>query len=288
LNNGARGEYAEVFLNNNYLGLYVLLEPVDSLQLGINETDEENGGLVIKTTSWEYTPMNDYEGEPTRRSWAGFEIRYPKEHEETDDSAEKKITGRDWAKFYDLLQVSADYDDEDFPSAVKNMIALENILDYSILVNTICAVDNVGKNMFWTIPDRNKDSRFWITPWDMDLAWGITWIDDPSKIFRTKEDNSVNRILGFYFGDKVISLDVDGAKKKVKERWSELRKNIITSEAFNARIDEMAELLTSSGAIDREFKKWAPDINFQEEINYMKNWFERRLPLLDKYYRDLN
>ncbi|MDF2686323.1 MAG: spore coat protein CotH [Clostridia bacterium] len=288
INNGAKGEYAEVFLNNSYLGLYVLLEPVDSLQLGINETDEKNGGLVIKTTSWEYTSMNEYEGAPSSKTWAGFEIRYPKEYEQTENSAEKKITGKDWIPFYDLIQISADYDAEDFSSAVENLIALDNILDYSIFVNAICAVDNVGKNMFWTIPDRNINSKFWITPWDLDLCWGITWIDNPSMLFRTKDDDSVNHILHFYFGEKVIASDVNGAKKKIKERWTELRKNIITTQVFNTRIDEIASLLTSSGAINRELKKWAPDIDFEEEVEYMKNWFKNRLPILDKYYRDID
>ncbi|GHV26070.1 hypothetical protein FACS1894176_06050 [Bacteroidia bacterium] len=106
--NSSRWEYAELFLNGEYRGVYGVSEPVDRKQLKLKKTNEETGmrGELYKGNGWGATIFSScppYDNNSllwVNNNGSGFEWQYPDE------------------------------------------------IDYFIFINSIIAVDNTGHNLF--------------------------------------------------------------------------------------------------------------------------------------------
>jgi len=71
----------------------------------------------------------------------------------------------------------------------------------------------------------------------------------------------------------------------LQERWTELRKNVLTEEVLSGMAREDLEMLHDSGAYDRNYEKWPNGIEYWNE-DYLFEYIEGRLPFLDEYLKD--
>ena len=129
----------------------------------------------------------------------------------------------------------------------------------------------------------DENSKILITPWDMDLTWGLYWNFDSDlySIFsfdRDFEDQWMNDNIINGMDEKTLSL--------LKDRYWELRKNVITIDTINGYLDSYEELLVNSGAAKRDSERWyGYDIEF--EIQRIKIWANERIEFLDNYFENL-
>jgi hypothetical protein len=76
-----RGQFVEVFLNDEYRGIYSLTENIDQEQTQVVEHDEDNNifhGHLWKSDSWDGTSMYDIKDyDNTQEVYRGFETKYP-------------------------------------------------------------------------------------------------------------------------------------------------------------------------------------------------------------------
>src|SRR5690606_26557681 len=77
---GVAMEYAELFVNGSYQGIYALSERIDRKQLKLKKYNGSIRGQLYQGVSWGAPtfsfapPYND-----SLRSWSGFEYKYPTE-----------------------------------------------------------------------------------------------------------------------------------------------------------------------------------------------------------------
>lgn len=276
-NRAADGEYVEVILNGNYVGLYDLLEPIDKKQLDL---DDENG-LLIKSVSWDGTYFDKYVDIPVSATWMGFELKYPKEN----------IDVNSWGLFYTLLSATADYphDKEGFLK-VTDYFDHENLTDYWIWLTLLSLRDNRGKNLFWSTQDiYSEDPVHIITPWDCDLGFGYRYGKKETNILdlpHHRDHYENDYIDDFVLLTRYIAEDVNGAKSTIENRWDTLSSEggVLSSDSVKDRIEKYRTYLEDTGAWDREMKRWPDAMNPDpdEEFEYMDEWLDGRYEWMEK------
>ena len=270
---GSRGYMTEVFLNNEYLGMYCLTEKVDRKQVKI----KKNGGVMYKSDASDLA--SNFLDNPAynngESSWSGWAFEYP----ELGDSP-----APNWKPIYDFVTFVSKSSDAGFAADIKNKVYIDNLVDYLIFVNATAAVDNTAKNCFFSYYDKSKDSKFFYAAWDLDATFGRTYsgelsLSTPAEFtFLGLNNNLFTRLL---------NTNADGFIQKLKARWSVLKTNQLSKSTIAARMNAYQNRATSSGAEDREKQRWNLTTNFNSEVQFMDNWYNAHYDWLDNYINGL-
>lgn len=286
---GTRGQFVEVFLNNEYRGIYCMTENIDRSQMKLKKYTENSDGTVTihgqlwKSSSNVYTNFwgyNDYDN--TSGTWGGFESKYP----EIDD-----VPTLDWSVIYEAQKFVADCTYEEFAKNIYDYIDMPVYIDYQLFTTLLSAIDNVaGKNKFWACYDREVDKKITLAVWDLDACVGESW--DPTN-YRDPIYSPYNIDPMYFWGMKptylLDSLDINGYRQAREARWKELRKTHFSEASLTKRYSDYMNMLTKTGAYAREKERWDGDsdiggktFDFAEEQQYITTWIKRRLRVLDK------
>ena len=300
-NSGTHGDYVEVFINGQYMGLFILSDRIDRKQYQI----DQDGGYIYKAKGW--TAACYLQGYSARSSnddyyWNSGEIE--QEYPDADDG--KKPNFNHMADFIDFVSKTTK---EEFSKNFSSRIAENSVIDTFIFLNMILAYDNAGRNTYWVYRNINTDKRIMHGLWDLDGTLGRDW----------------NRVItsasaGWYYGNsanpgsshfklfkRIIDGDVEGLQQKIYNRWMELKDNQLAADKFDALVDSYAHKQISSGARDREIARWrelesldaATGTNgwvhysgnygdIEWEIKYMKQWWRDRLKKVDSLISTFN
>lgn len=154
---GVRGKVVEVYLNDEYRGIYCLTEAMDRKQLKLKKFDKKTGeihGGLWKSEGYGNALMYDappYDNK--QEKWGIFEVKYP----DLDD-----LESTDYSTLYNAINFVATSTDEEFSTHVEEYFDMPVVIDYYIFLHVLNAFDNTGKNMFWAVYDKEIDKK--ITP----------------------------------------------------------------------------------------------------------------------------
>lgn len=283
--NGVSGRVVEVFLNNEYRGIYNFSENLDRKQMRLKKVqDGQVRGCLYKGKSWHRTQMFDvfdsYDNHS--ESLAGFEVKYP-------DLSDNDTT--DWAPLIEANNFALQSHGADFQEHIADYFDIEPMIDYSLLLTVTNAVDNSGKNMFWAVYDKTKDKRLTLAPWDLDATFGQRWggllvesttpYSSPSLL----TDVDVNVFFRCYYYNVLQFND------RLNERYQQLRQDgqPFSTDSLISRVSHYYRIISDSGAASREARKWSGDsdlrgeeIDFDSEYLYICNWIVQHMQLLDR------
>lgn len=265
---GIHGKFVEVFINNEYQGIYSLNEELDRKQLKLKRFTNITRGLLYKGEEWgeNVTSFYNYTDTCSGINWDGWEIQYPK--------PEQQIL---WDPLYNLTKFVVESDDNSFKDSIHNYIDIDNAADYYIFINYIGATDNMGKNIFLARYDTN--TVFFLAPWDMDWSFGRYW--DTIAIGYTGV--STNNLF-----ERLLEVDPDNYKSKLKERWEFLIENDLEQDKVISQFKAYHNRFVNNGVIERENNKWTnAGINTEEELLYIEDWLKNRINYLNGYFKDL-
>lgn len=269
---GIHTRYAELFLNGEYMGIYILTEPVDRKQLKQKKFLIDNPvirGQLFKALSWGEAAT--YDGAPpfnnSSRLWSGFEMKYPKEEEITD-----------WNDLYNLVNLVVNGSDDDFLRYMPSMFNIENAVDYFLFLNILRGTDNRGKNIY--VSRYDIDEQFINIPWDLDGTWGMFWNG-------TRQDITDDIFSNGMF-DRLMNLDNNFFNLLLRERWNTLRQNEFDKIRLMEMFEEKYNILHLNGAYTREKLKWGDNTLDLQNIFYLNTWLTKRLAFLDDYFPPLN
>ena len=287
--NGVRGYMVEVFLNNEYRGIYNLSEKLDRKQMKLKKVDESGNihGVLYKGITWDDVSMNDsiYNYDNYANNLLGYEVKYPEPYEDCDST--------DWKPLVDSNNniIILCYNDEEFEKQIEQWLDVPVMIDYSIFLSSVNALDNSGKNMFWAIYDKETSNRMTLAPWDLDLTFGQRW----GGILATEKNDHTSPeyftdvvIAGFFNFHRTNALHYND---RLNERYQELRQNgnVLSTESLIERFTKYYNAIKNSGAAQRETDKWSGDsdiwgeeINFDKEYEYICDWITKHLEAVDK------
>jgi len=284
-----RTQFCEIFIDESYVGLYLLTEKIKvdndrvditNIEIEDNLGDQLTGGYIIKI---DRNPAN----EPN----IGWDSSFP----------DNRFFAYVDPKASQITQAQKDYIHNhmyDFESAMYNFnydkvyqdfIDLSSWVDY-FLVTEIGKHIDAYKLSFYMYKDKDsKGGKLHMGPlWDFNFGYGNFDFDcppDPSGWAYEFPD------CGSYhpFWARKIN-EIPNVQHLTKCRWEDLRETSFHTDSIMQYIDFQIAYLGS--AIDRNFTRWPVlgqyiwannfiGSTFEEESNYLKQWLNQRLSWMD-------
>lgn len=288
--NGVRGEMVEVFVGDEWRGIYNFSELIDRKQLKLKKMDEKTGeirGCLYKGVSWDRTQMfNRFESyDNTKDVLGGYEMKYPELGDDSDTV--------DWRPLVEANNFAKSSTDEDFRQRVDDYFDMTAVMDYNIFYNVVNAVDNAGKNMYWAVYDKTKSQRLTPAPWDLDATFGQRWggmldivVDEGS--FTSPEFRLDLELMLTY---RMFKDNPNNYIEQLNDRYQSLRQpgQPLHTDSLLALLTKYYRAVKDSGAAAREETKWSGDsdvwgdtIDFDVQYALIYDWIKRRMDFIDQ------
>ena len=260
---GIRMEYADVFINDSYQGVYALTERMDRKQLGLKKFNGELRGLLYKgngSGAPTFESLPDYDN--TLDTWDNYEWVYPNEDEATIN----------WNHLYSFTNFVMNSSDNVFYSQYSAQFDKANAIDYYLFINALMAMDNMGRNLF--LARYKKSGTYFYLPWDLDAIWGLD-----------TDGNQTNYSGGLmsngFFDRLATDCTTNGFVATAKTRYNALRNNILTTNHIMEMVQNQYDELVAAGVYEREHEAWPAFTVDAGQLDYMSKWMDDRFYYLD-------
>ncbi|MBK9256515.1 MAG: CotH kinase family protein [Saprospiraceae bacterium] len=263
--NGISMKYVELFINNEYRGVYCLGEKVNRKQLKLKKHNGNIRGELYKGVGWgasTFTSVPLYDN--ASLDWGGFEYKHPDEE-------------IDWSNLYNFVDFVIRSSSDKFYTEYQNYFHIDNAVDYFIFLNLLRATDNTGKNIYIAKYDTND--KYFYVPWDLDGSFGTIWdgtVD--TKTNGLLSNGFYNRLMNDCFNN--------GFRNKLRSRWQSLRSDLISHDFLLNMFVANQELLIKNGIYERESLTWPDYAVDSEGIDYISDWIKKRLDFLDVKFNE--
>ena len=307
-------EFVELTINYEYKGLYIFMEKlkrdknrIDISKLENADIDEEliSGGYIIKIDKSDmedgsYTDYNSFQsqfdvfGNENGDIRINFNYEYPKPGE---IHANQKNYIKNY--FYEFESSLASNNFKDPINGFRKYIDEDSFIDFFIL-NELS--NNVDGYRLSTYLQKDRNEKLVIGPiWDFNLSFGNADYCGGERYdvwcFKFNE-----RCLGDYWNVPFWWNRLVEDEKfviKLKERWNQLRTNVLSDNNLMTLIEEQYSFLNNeTDIINKNFNTWKifgiyiwPNSfignNYYEEIDFLKNWIKNRTQWLDESINNL-
>ena len=287
--NYVRGDFVEVFLNDEYMGIYSMNEHMDRQQLKLKKYDYEKGefhGGLWKPMQWSSaTVFNSLPSiDATKKNWDLFYVKYPN----IDD-----VNPTNFQTLYNAIKFTMTSSDTEFLDSAEYYFDIPVMRDYYLFTILLQAPDNIGKNLYYACYDVATDKRLTMALWDLDCTQGQFWSNassyyhhilvGPEMDFR--EDIMKDHKLFYRLWTKDPSFH-----GLATERYWELRATTFNPDSIIARYEAYFNEMKSCGADRREITRWSRgsdlgghELNFDTELEYLRDWWTRHIAYLDTH-----
>jgi len=285
--NYVRGDFVEVFLNDQYMGIYSLNEHMDRQQLKLRQYDYDAGefhGGLWKPMSWSWLTVFGNLTEPNANSktWDNFYVKYPN----IDD-----VKPTNFATLYNAVKFAYKATTATFRDSARYYFDIPVFRDYYLFTILLQAPDNVGKNLYYACHDVAVDKRLTIAIWDLDCTQGQFWSNEGSNYHSAMVGPERN-----FYGEQLALHNVfKGLKNSdlsfhglATERYWQLRATTFNPDSILARYEAYFDEMKRCGADKREIARWSKGtdlagrvLDFDAELVYLRNWWTRHIAYLD-------
>jgi hypothetical protein len=260
---GIRMEYVDLYVNDDFMGVYALTERMDRKQLGLRKYNGNIRGLLFKGNGAGAPTFDTLPGyDNALDTWDNYEWVYPNESD----------TVYDWSSLYNFTNFVMNASDIAFYSQYSTMFDADNAVDYFIFINVLKAMDNMGRNLF--VARYKKTSTFFYAPWDLDAIWGLD-LDGQQTV-------DAKGILSNGFFDRLMDdCSENGFANKTRDRYNALRETVLNREHIMELVRNQYQALVECGAYDHEHEAW-PEYTVDESLlDAMSDWLDARFAYLD-------
>lgn len=226
----------EVFVDNEYRGMYQLMQRVDP-----EKEIERLGGS--SQTDYVYRIIRDIgiEERPVYRgSGRWYELRYKPQSTRDEQQFDKilsYIEMNDWIGEDKLRELAEKW--IDMP-ALMNYFAFMQAADLGY--------ENVDNNLY-IFALRRSDGRYsyYLAPWDMDNGL-------PGGQGTPEEAAGMNLMMRMPY--RILNMDLQDSRRLYYEIWNEKRATILSEDALYQWFENWEAYINNSGAYARESEKW--------------------------------
>lgn len=254
---GYHMEYIELFLNGKYWGLYGLMEPVDYKQLDLTKEGEAQPEEFLYK----------------QKDPDVFEL---KGNHAVQDEAHMEVLNR----YLELLNEG----DAVFKQEIPKLIDVDSALEVWVYLQAVLGMDNIERNIFYPVRYEDGQYRMYFMPWDMDYSWGNVHDFEALNRSRFSEEIWTMRIA-WRLGDRLVELDVEGAREKAASRFKELRQTVYSERYLREHIQSYAHQIIDSGAFWRDEILWY-DSQHSEDFEGLADLACERMRFLDTALAD--
>ena len=247
-----QSQMVEVFLNDEYVGLYQIMQRINTetelLRMGGNlNTDYVT--RVIKDLNIEKRPVLDMMDRVGY--WA--ELRY------APLSVSAKRAFEKFEPYWQMNAFTDELTDEEFSQLAARHTDVRELMEYYMFVQAAgLGFDNVYNNVYMWAQRQDGRYVYHCSPWDMDMAFTPILGGDLLNLFAEQPV-------------RMLNLDVADCRQVMHDVWREKRETIISDDAMYQRIQDFEDMINASGAYLRESERWqggAQELNLAEISAY--------------------
>ena len=293
-----RTRYCEVWLNNQYQGVYVFMEQIkwdknrvniDHMHLDDNAGDSLTGGYIIKidkTTAgsgiaWS-SPISSFQGQSKHFN---YQLDYPKSSYITTpqfnyiksfmDSFEYALNGNN---FRDPVE------------GYRKYINVQTFIDYYFIMELTKDVDAYRLSTYLSKPRNSMGGKLVAGPvWDFNLSFGNAYYCNGWTSSGWAWDNCAKSSIPFWWERLLQDPDY---RQQVGCRWDLLRHSVLDTTRIMDMIDSWYAYIFQASR--RNFQQW-PVIGayvwpnyyigptYTSEVDWLKNWIRQRIEWLDTH-----
>ena len=300
-------KFYNLYINNDYKGLYVLMEKIKRDENRVNitklEVDSVDGGYILKidkptSDGWDYCNTCyensfsfrsnfDTNGNISEESPTHFIYHYPKP---SDINNNQKSHISSIINEFESILSSDNFDDPE--TGYQSIIDIDSFIDFFIMNEITKNIDGYRLSTFINV---DVDKKIKMGPiWDFNLAFGnADYCDGASTQGWMYNFNSICPgdvwQVPFWWRRLMESVYF---KEKLKDKWQLYRSNNLSNLNIESQIDSYVEYLNTNNVVSENFYKWPilsryvwPNYfigaTHESEINYLKGWINQRLNWLD-------
>ncbi len=269
---GTRSEFVELYLNDRYMGVYLLTTRVDEDELQLTGQDrlyKYRQAVMIQDTDF------DWVNQTQSLEWLNkLEVAWPKTW--TDGVWDPM---QDYVSLFYREESSPDWDE------IETFANVENLIDVALYKQFTCAVDNAFQNQYMLY--RQAEDRFYRIPWDMNYSWG-----DTHDGFLDRDLTTM--VLPDMELETLYQADPERTKELVAARWDELRQTLFDVDTIQQAMLDQTRILTGSGALGRDLALWGKtgayegglSLHLALDLDQTLEFVEERTEFLDEYMAD--
>jgi hypothetical protein len=299
-----RTRAVEVIVNNEYQGIYILMEKIkrDKGRVDIAKLtnldisgDDVSGGYIFKidyynsSNSWQssFRPI-DYPGKTVNYVYA--------DPDPTELLWQQKEYLKTAVNSFESVLYSTNFKDQ--AKGYPAWVDVNSFIDYFIVNELSRNVDGFKKSVYFFKDKDSKGGKINAGPvWDFDWAWKNIW--DCSTFQATDGSGwsyKINDCLAYgpySNGWMVRFLQDENFANALNTRYFELRKSFLSTQYLNSYIDSVQNLVNEAQV--RHYSRWrilgisagAPEVDSQPDsyagvVYKFRNWIQTRLNWLDK------
>ncbi len=303
----SRTRYAEVVLNDEYQGVFVLMERikrdkhrVDIATLNPDEItgDDLTGGYIVKIDKTEGSEVGGWFS--PHAAWPGSQHRIYYQHHEpppSDIVPEQAAYIREVVTAFEDVMAGDDFTDPE--TGYAQHIDVASAVDFVLLNEVARNVDGYRLSTFmYKDKDSNGGKLVFGPIWDFNLGFGNADYYNGGNNVGFQIAQGVPDTDGFQPPFWWRKLWADSAFQALAvERWQVLRAGPLHTDSVRQFIAAQAALLDE--ASERNFERW-PILNeyvwpnnyiggsYPNEINFLKEWVTQRLAWMDENLGEQN
>ena len=263
IDTGLEYKYLELFVDGEYRGLYALGYTPDERNMKLDDEVSEGFYKKIGANIENYVVKNKDVKLGTTEEFKLQKMLYD---------------------YYFGLQ-----DNCDDAGYLKNVVDMDNAIDFYLYICLIQGRDNLRKNYYSVLKKSNDGYKMVYIPWDMDISWGNAWTPILEQNNTAMYKNGADENYLFTDGCMYWMLfDNDNeAYDMLIKKYEKLRKGRWSDDVVKAFLDKYEKDIFFSGAYLRDKKRW-PDGNYiesGEEISLarFKTFVAERFSEMDSY-----
>lgn len=260
-------QYCELFLNGEYRGVYLMLEPF-SVRQEVAKAGEER---LTTDSVYRTAVISLSHGRPCMEdpysAATGFELYYPMDGEP------------DFSPLADYFALLGETDDAAFMQRAAQIIDLDSALRYDVVLQLFGLTDNVINNMYTWAQNSRGHTRYRFDFWDLDVSWGLK---------RDEIGEMHENWVFFPLVDRLLRADEEGGvRKRYGEIYREVREKAFDTETVEALVGQYAHELNDSGAMARNADRWETE-NYAADGYELVAFAAERIALLDEPVRAMS
>ncbi len=260
-------QYCELFLNGEYRGVYLMLEPF-SVRQEVAKAGEErlSTDSVYRTAVISLSHGRPCMEDPYSAA-TGFELYYPMDGEP------------DFSPLADYFALLGETDDAAFMRRAAQIIDLDSALRYDVVLQLFGLTDNVINNMYTWAQNSRGYTRYRFDFWDLDVSWGLK---------RDEIGEMHENWVFFPLVDRLLRADEEGGvRRRYGEIYREVREKAFDTETVEALVGQYAHELNDSGAMARNAERWETE-NYAADGYELVAFAAERIALLDEPVRAMS
>lgn len=259
---GLPSQYVELFINGSYEGAYLMLKPFDNAA-EMRKAGERSAysDSLYRIAMMEMAKERPILQDPTSGG-IGYELRHTPH------------TAHPFAALESYMDLLTETDDAAFEEKALACLNLDSLLRYELIMQAGAMVDNAYNNLYVWAHQTQSGVKYRFAFWDMDLTWGLyagelgdRWVDWP-------------------IADRVIALDVGGAKARIGEIWEALKARGFTLDTVERLVEQYTHELGDSGAFMRDAYRWGKG-HFYPDGYEIVNFASTRFVMIDEWIASL-